>query len=133
MEFCRNCGYALWPSVQAASRAFKLWRAADAARLLARPYDLELARPAGPVLVDFDERAHELGIHVFPSSVWPFPICVGLLFLGLAAVPFAAPVRIGCAAFGAIVFLIGVIGWVVVEDTRIYPAPDSGSGHASEH
>jgi hypothetical protein len=133
MEFCRNCGYALWPSVQAASRAFKIWRAADPDRKLARPYDLEIPKPSGPPVVDFDERAHELGIHVFPSSVWPFPICVGLLFLGLAAVPFAAPVRIGCAAFGAIVFLVSVIGWVVVEDTRIYPASDPGAGHSPEH
>lgn len=132
MEFCRNCGYGLWPSVQAASRAFKIWRAADPVRAVARPYDLELPVLAGPAVVDFDERAHELGIHLFPSSIWPFPICVGLLFLGLAAVPFAAPVRIGLAAFGAIVFLVSVIGWVVVEDTRMYTAAGT-TGHESEH
>lgn len=127
MEFCRNCGYALWPSVDAASRAFKIWRAADPARSAARPYDLALPQPEGPAVVDYEARAHELGIHLFPSSIWPFPICVGLLFLGLAAIPFAGPVRLGCAAFGAIVFLTGVVGWVIVEDTRMYPAgePDA--------
>lgn len=132
MEFCRNCGYGLWPSVESASRAFRIWRDADPAREMARPYDLALPEPTGPAVVDFDERAHELGIHVFPSSIWPFPICVGLLFLGLAAVPFDGPVRIGLAAFGAIVFLSSVIGWVVVEDTRMYPGPDA-SGHVAEH
>lgn len=135
MEFCRNCGYALWPSVQAASRAFKIWRAADPARMVARPYDLEMPLAAGPELIDYDARAHELGIHLFPSSVWPFPICVGLLFLGLAAVPFpSGALRIGLAAFGAIVFLVSVIGWVVLEDTQLYhAAPDQASGHTSEH
>ena len=132
-QFCRNCGYGLWPSVQSASRAFKIWRAADPARNNARPYDLAMPEPSPVAVVDFDERAHELGIHLFPSSVWPFPICVGLLFLGLAAVPLAAPVRIGFAAFGAIVFLVSVIGWVVVEDTRYYSATESTTPEGSSH
>ena len=133
MEFCRNCGYALWPSVEAASRAFKIWRDADPGRALVRPYDVEV--PAAPVddRLDYDARAHELGIHVFPSSVWPFPICLGLLFLGIAAIPFATPVRIGLGAFGAIIFLISVIGWVVVEDTKIYPSGDGGHGEGTPH
>ena len=132
MEFCRNCGYALWPTVESASRAFKVWRAADPARMVARPYDLALPVMAEPAVTDYEARAHELGIHVFPSSVWPFPITLGLLFLGLAAVPFAGPVRIGLAAFGAFIFLVSVVGWVVVEDTRIYPAPGSG-GESAHH
>ena len=133
MEFCRNCGYALWPSVEAASRAFKIWRAADPAREIARPYDLDLAKPAPPSVLDYEAKAHELGIHLFPSSVWPFPICVGLLFLGLAAVPFSGPVRLACAAFGAIVFLVSVIGWVVVEDTKMYPASEPDAGSSPPH
>ena len=133
MEFCRNCGYALWPSVEAASRAFRIWRDADPVREFARPYDVAMPDLAPPPVMDYDARAHELGIHVFPSSIWPFPICVGLFFLGLAAIPFSGPVRIGLAAFGAIIFLVSVVGWVVVEDSRIYPASETGPGETVHH
>jgi hypothetical protein len=74
--------------------------------------------------VDYEERAHRLGIHLFPSSSYPFIICVGFFFLALAAVPFASVVRITLGAIGGLVFLIGVIGWVVLEDVRMYPGDD---------
>ena len=90
--------------------------------------------------------AHRLGIHLFPSSSYPFVICVGFLFLGLAAVPFPGPVRIALAVVGLVVFLFGVVGWVVLEDDRMYaaqavvthegPAERTGghevAGHAAE-
>jgi hypothetical protein len=72
--------------------------------------------------VDYDARAHQLGIHIFPNSNWPFTICLGALFLGLAAIPFPAIARISLAVIGGLIFLIGVIGWVVVEDVRIFPS-----------
>ncbi|TAN35012.1 hypothetical protein EPN29_01470 [bacterium] len=104
-----------------ASAAFKAWRAAAGARERASRFDLEI-----PVHVDssfdFAARAHELGIHVSPNSTWPFVICLGLLFLGLGAVPFGSVVRIVLAVMGGLIFLWGVVGWVVVEDVRIFPS-----------
>jgi hypothetical protein len=131
MDLCRNCGYKLWPSSVMASAAFKAWRAADPARAEAARYDLEL-----PVhldnTVDFAARAHELGIHIFPNSNWPFIICFGALFLSLAAIPFSSTVRITLAVIGGLIFLYGVVGWVLVEDVRMFPSdgPQSqGEGH----
>jgi hypothetical protein len=49
-------------------------------------------------------------------------ICLGLFIAAFAAVPLATPVRIGLLAVGALVFLFGVFGWVVLEDTRYFPA-----------
>jgi hypothetical protein len=105
-----------------ASAAFRAWQAADpAARSEVSRFDL-----AVPVrvdrLVDYDARAHQLGIHIFPSSNWPFIICFGLLFLGLAAAPFPSVARIVLAVIGGIIFLAGVVGWVLVEDVRMYPS-----------
>jgi hypothetical protein len=124
LPYCRNCGFSLWPDGTVASAAFHAWQQADPARSRARPYDLEL--PPLPVenVVDYEERAHRLGIHIFPSSSYPFVICLGFLFLGLAAVPFPGPVRIGLLVVGLIVFLAGVVGWVVLEDARMYPSED---------
>ena len=70
--------------------------------------------------MDYEERAHRLGIHLFPPSSYPFVICVGFLFLGLAAVPFPAIARIIMLVVGLVIFLAGVIGWVVLEDVRMY-------------
>jgi len=120
LPYCRNCGFALWPSRMVAGAAFEAWLRADPARAGARPYDIELPPPAPANDVDYAERAHRLGIHIFPSSSYPFVICVGFLFLGLAAVPFATPVRIALGAVGLVVFLAGVVGWVVLEDDRMY-------------
>ncbi len=124
LPYCKNCAFPLWPSRAAAGAAFRAWKAADPAREAARPYDYEL--PPGPAVqvIDYEERAHRLGIHIFPSSSYPFVICMGFLFLGLAAVPFATPARIALAVAGLVVFLIGVVGWVVLEDVRMYPAED---------
>ena len=120
LDLCRNDGYKLWPSSEVASAAFQIWRDADPARAHASRYDLEL--PAVPVddEVDFTERAHKLGIHIFPSSNYPFTICVGALFLGLAAIPFSATPRLVLLVVGALIFLYGVVGWVLVEDVKLY-------------
>lgn len=131
IDHCRNCGYKLWPSSTMASAAFKAWRNTDPARATASRFDMEL-----PVFVDdtvdFAARAHELGIHLFPSSSWPFVICFGLLFLALAAIPFPAVARIVMAVIGGIIFLVGVVGWVVVEDVQMFPS-DGPQTHGEAH
>ncbi len=133
VDHCRNCGYKLWPSSPVASAAFKAWRDADPVnRAEASRYDLELSVPPVDDTVDFAARAHTLGIHLFPSSNFPFVICVGMLFLGLGAIPFAAPARITLAVIGGVIFLYGVIGWVLVEDVQMFPADGpqvQGEGH----
>jgi hypothetical protein len=120
LPYCKNCSFALWPSRAVAGAAFDAWQAGDPARAVARPYDLELPVPPPSDVIDYDERAHRLGIHIFPSSSYPFVICVGFLFLGLAAVPFPGVARLILLVLGLIVFLIGVVGWVILEDVRMY-------------
>jgi hypothetical protein len=127
IDQCRNCSYKLWPSSEMASAAFKAWQADNPARDEVSRYDLALPEQVDN-LVDYDARAHQLGIHVFPSSNWPFVICFGALFLGLAAIPFPAVARIILVVIGAIIFLFGVGGWVLVEDVRMYPS-DAANGH----
>jgi hypothetical protein len=120
-----------------ASAAFQAWRDADPARRHARRYDLELPPATGPEVVDYEARAHHLGIHLFPASSYPFIICLGMFLLALAAIPFGAPVRWALGIIGMITFLIGVFGWVVLEDVRMYPAEDvaasrePAAGHTS--
>jgi hypothetical protein len=132
IDQCRNCGYKLWPSSVMAAAAFKAWREADPMRADASRFDLEL--PVEPVdtTVDYAARAHDLGIHIFPNSNFPFVICVGALFLGLAAIPLPGPGRIALAVIGGLVFLYGVVGWVLVEDVRMYPV-ESPSSHGEVH
>jgi len=133
VDHCRNCGSKLWPSSVVASAAFKAWRDADPSRARASRYDLEL--PAEPVdlTIDYAARAHELGIHLFPNSNYPFIICAGALFLGLAAIPFpSGTARIVLAVIGGLIFLFGVVGWVLVEDVRMYPS-DSPEPHGEVH
>lgn len=129
LKHCHNCGYALWPSSEVASAAFRAWRDADPeVRSAARRFDLEIPRPAEENVVDYDEVAHKLGIHVFPSSGYPFPIAIGFFFLFLALIHFPNEsiwVRGALFVIGAAILLYGVIGWVVVEDTRYYPADDT--------
>jgi hypothetical protein len=120
LPYCKNDSFALWPDRATAGAAFEAWQRADPARALARPYDMELPVPQPRQIVDYDERAHRLGIHIFPSSSYPFVICIGFLFLGLAAVPFNGAVRIALLVIGLLTFLIGVVGWVVLEDVRMY-------------
>lgn len=114
-----------------ASAAFKAWRNADPSRAGASRFDMEL-----PVFVDdtvdFAARAHDLGIHLFPSSNWPFIICFGLLFLSLGAIPFPAAARIVLAVIGGVIFLVGVVGWVVVEDVQMFPS-DAPKPHGEAH
>ena len=132
LDHCRNCGYKLWPSSTMASAAFKAWREADPSRVEASRYELDL--PVEPVdsSIDYAARAHQLGIHLFPSSNYPFVICVGALFLALAAVPFAGVVRLVLLVIGGVIFLYGVVGWVLVEDIRMFPT-DSPSSSGEVH
>jgi hypothetical protein len=114
-----------------ASAAFKAWRNADPSRAVASRFDMEV-----PVYVDdtvdFAARAHELGIHLFPSSTWPFVICFGLLFLALGAIPFPSVARIVLAVIGGLIFLVGVVGWVLVEDVQMFPS-DGPQAHGEAH
>jgi hypothetical protein len=88
VDMCRNCGYKLWPSSVMASAAFKAWRAADPERRSeVSRFDLDYPVSIDDT-VDYEARAHELGIHISPPSNWPFVICFGLLFLSLGAIPF---------------------------------------------
>jgi hypothetical protein len=129
VDHCRNCGYKLWPSSVMASAAFKAWQAEDPARKEVSRFDLGLPVEIDNV-IDYEARAHQLGIHLFPSSNWPIVICIGILLLGLAAIPFADAVRIGFAVVGGVIFLTGVVGWVLVEDVKMYPAESSpGEAH----
>jgi hypothetical protein len=121
VDHCRNCGYKLWPSSVVASAAFKAWRDGDPSRAEASRFELDLPVEGGGAVIDYAERAHQLGIHLFPNSNYPFIICVGSLFLGLAAIPFSGTARIVLAVIGGLIFLYGVVGWVLVEDVRMYP------------
>ncbi|MFI5281877.1 MAG: hypothetical protein ACHQ0J_01965 [Candidatus Dormibacterales bacterium] len=121
IDHCRNCGYKMWPSSEMASAAFKAWQVPDPARRTASRFDLELPLHDDNT-VDYEARAHELGIHLFPSSNWPFIICFGMLFLGLAAIPFTPVARIVMAVIGGVIFLTGVVGWVLVEDVHMFPS-----------
>jgi hypothetical protein len=132
IDHCRNCGYKLWPSSTLASAAFKAWQADDPARAEVSRFDLDLPVEVDN-LVDYEARAHQLGIHLFPSSNWPFVICLGILLLGLGAIPFGPEVRIGLAAVGAVIFLVGVVGWVLVEDVKMYPAESGSAGGEVHH
>ena len=127
LEYCRNDGYQLWPSSEMASEAFKAWREADPMRAEATRYDLELPPPQIDATIDYAARAHELGIHIFPNSNYPFVICIGVLFLGVAAIPFANAARLVLAIIGGLIFLYGVVGWVLVEDVRMFPTDSSQS------
>ena len=104
-----------------ASAAFRAWRDADPSRIEASRFDLSLPVHVDNT-VDFYERAHQLGIHIFPNSNYPFVICVGAFFLALAAIPLESKTaRIVLAVVGGLIFLFGVVGWVVVEDVRMFP------------
>jgi hypothetical protein len=122
VDHCRNCGYKLWPSGVMGSAAFKAWQAADPERRsevsrFDMDYPVEIDNT-----IDYEARAHELGIHISPPSNWPFVICFGLLFLSLAAIPFSATTRIVLAVIGGLIFLWGVVGWVVIDDSRMFPS-----------
>ena len=132
IDHCRNCGYKMWPSSVMASAAFKAWRDADPARRDVSRFDLALPETGLDRSVDYAARAHELGIHLFPSSNWPIVICLGALFAGLAAIPFPGPARITLAVIGGIVLLTGIVGWVLVEDVRMFPT-DAPQPHGEVH
>jgi hypothetical protein len=132
VDVCRNCGYKLWPSSVMASAAFKAWQAADPEhRSYVSRFDMDYP-PRFDNTVDYVARAQQLGIHLFPSSNWPFVICLGSLFLALAAIPFPSTTRIVLAVIGAVIFLWGVVGWVLVEDVKMFP-DDNASPHGEVH
>ncbi|HKW71365.1 MAG TPA: hypothetical protein VJQ08_00910 [Candidatus Dormibacteraeota bacterium] len=131
LQYCRNDGYELWPSSEMASEAFKVWRDADPARADASRFDLELPAASVDDTVDYAARAHELGIHIFPNSNYPFVICLGSLFLAIAAVPLGSATRLVIAVIGGLIFLYGVVGWVLVEDVRLYPGDSPPSPQTS--
>lgn len=133
LDQCRNDGYKLWPSSEVASAAFKVWRDADPSRALASRYDLEVPAPPVEDAIDYAARAHQLGIHIFPNSNYPFTICVGALFLGLAAIPFSGAARLVLLVIGGLIFLYGVVGWVLVEDVRLYPSSSPESPGEVHH
>lgn len=114
-----------------ASAAFKAWQAVDPERRRASRFDLEIPVEVDST-VDFAAKAHELGIHLFPSSNWPFVISFGLLFLALAAIPFPTVPRIVLAVIGGLIFLGGVVGWVLVEDVQMFP-DDTPHPHGEAH
>lgn len=121
VDHCRNCGYKLWPSSVVASDAFKIWRGADPARARASRFDLEIPLPTIDNSVDYSARAHRLGIHIFPNSVYPFVITLGALFGGLALIPFGSAARIVLGLIGGFILLYGIVGWVLVEDVQMFP------------
>jgi hypothetical protein len=127
VDHCRNCGYKLWPSSVMASAAFRAWRAVDPEhRSEVSRFDTDYPVEIDDT-VDYEARAHQLGIHISPPSNWPFVICFGALFLALAAIPFPATPRIVLAVIGGLIFLWGIVGWVVVEDTRMFPTDKAES------
>jgi hypothetical protein len=130
--FCRNCGFRLWPSAMAAARAYRTWRLADNSRMYIHQWDD--TPPLGTddvIVVDFGARAHQLGIHLFPASLWPIMVCIGVLFLAFAAIPFAAIARIILLVIGIVFFIFAVAGWML-EDVKMFPAEDAGE-HGGSH
>ncbi len=128
--FCRNCGFRLWPSGRVAARAYRTWRLADPSRMYVHQWDdTPVVDDVNVIVVDFDEKAHQLGIHIFPSSRWPFLVCVGVFFLAFAAIPFPPVARIVLAAIGVIFVILAIAGWML-EDVRLFPKDDAaGDGH----
>jgi len=134
LEFCGNCGYSLWPSGPVASAAFRAWQEADPERRSrARRYDMEPPVEFAEPVVDYEARAHELGIHVFPSSNYPFVICLGLGIAAFAAIPLSTVARIAFAVVGGLIFLYGIVGWVFLEDTRYFPAETTETHGGGPH
>ena len=104
-----------------ASAAFKAWRAADPERRSeVSRFDVDYPDRIDNT-VDYSARARQLGIHLSPNSNWPFVISFGGGFLAFAAIPFPATVRILLAVTGGLIFLWGIIGWVVIDDTQMFP------------
>jgi len=110
-----------------ASAAFRAWQAADPEhRSEVSRFSMDYPANIDDV-VDYEARAHQLGIHLSPNSNWPFVICFGLLFLSLAAIPISATPRIVLAVIGGLIFLWGVVGWVVIDDSRMFPGDSTES------
>lgn len=134
VDLCRNCGYKLWPSSVMASAAFKAWQAGDPVRR-SRVSRFDMDYPVEEDnTVDYTAKAHQLGIHLSPNSNWPFVICLGLFFLALGAVPLPnAATRIVLAVIGGVIFLWAVVGWVVIDDVKMFPSDEPAAGEEVHH
>jgi hypothetical protein len=133
VDHCRNCSYKLWPSSVMAAAAFKAWRAADPVpRSRVSRFDMDYPVEVDNT-VDYTAKAHQLGIHLSPNSNWPFVICLGLFFLALAAIPFPNATRIVLAVIGGVIFLWGVVGWVVIDDVQMFPSDEPPVGEEVHH
>jgi hypothetical protein len=117
-----------------ASAAFKAWRAVDPERRSrVSRFDTEYPVEADNT-VDYTAKAHQLGIHLSPNSNWPFVICFGLFFLALAAIPLpSTTTRIVLAVIGGVIFLWGVVGWVVIDDVQMFPRDEPPVGEEVHH
>ena len=93
---------------------------------------MELPPPVMDDSVDYAARAHELGIHLFPDSNYPFTITVGALCVALALIPFSTVARIVLAVIVGFILLYGIVGWVLVEDVRMFPS-DNPQPHGEAH
>lgn len=93
---------------------------------------MDLPLPTIDDTVDFTARARQLGIHLFPSSNYPFVITVGALFVALGLIPFSSSARIVLGVIGGFILLYGIIGWVLVEDVHMYPS-DRPEPHGEVH
>ena len=116
-----------------ASAAFLAWRAARPGTRRRRPASTSRSRATSTTQSTSPRGRTSFGIHIFPNSNWPFTICFGLLFLGLAAIPFASTTRIILAVIGGLIFLYGVVGWVVLEDVQMFPSDGAEPGAEVHH
>ena len=124
---CRNCGLHQPGVKPLLTAAFKAWQAADPERRSeVSRFDIDYPDRTDNS-VDYVARARQLGIHLSPNSNWPFVISFGGGFLAFAAIPFPGTVRIVLAVIGGLILLWGLIGWVVIEDTQMFPT-ESPSG-----
>ena len=41
--------------------------------------------------------------------------------------------RVSLAVIGGVIFLVGVVGWVIVEDVKIFPNDAAAAGHEAPH
>lgn len=72
-----------------------------------------------------DEGAHP--VHVFPPSIYPFLVCMGLTGAMFGLVFHATLPGVLAATIGILLLLGGVIGWML-EDTDLYEATTRGHG-----
>ena len=74
--------------------------------------------------------AAAIGMFAHPApGHTPILVCVGILFMAFAAIPFPGVVRIGLLVVGVIFFILAIAGWML-EDVKLFPKDDpAGGGH----